>query len=223
MELLDGLSLERFVEEFGPVDPARTVHLLRQVCHSLGEAHARGLVHRDVKPANILLCRLGPDHDFVKVLDFGLVKHTAAGQTISMVSMEGMVVGTPTHMAPESALGHRDVDGRTDLFSLGGVAYYMLTGQPVFSGSTPVAAAIAHVKDTPIPVRLRSPFMIPLPLDAIIMECLAKDPDNRPASVAVVSDRLAAAYCPPERRSPASTAHLTQPRSGMSADRRCRR
>ena len=89
MQLLDGLSIERLVEEFGPVDPARTVYLLRQVCHSLGEAHARGLVHRDVKPANILLCRLGPDHDFVKVLDFGLVKHTAAGQTMSMVSMAG--------------------------------------------------------------------------------------------------------------------------------------
>ena len=91
MELLDGLSLERLVQQFGPVSPARTVYLLRQVCHSLGEAHARGLVHRDVKPANLLLCRLGPDHDFVKVLDFGLVKHTAAGKTMTMVSMDGMV------------------------------------------------------------------------------------------------------------------------------------
>ena len=133
MQLLDGLSVERLVEEFGPVNPARTVYLLRQVCHSLGEAHARGLVHRDVKPANILLCRLGPDHDFVKVLDFGLVKHTAAGRTMTMVSMDGVIVGTPAYMAPESALGQRDVDARTDLYSLGCVAYYMLTGQPVFS------------------------------------------------------------------------------------------
>ena len=167
MELLDGLSLERLVQEFGPVDPARTVYLLRQVCHSLGEAHARGLVHRDVKPANILLCRLGPDDDFVKVLDFGLVKHTAAGQTMTVVSMDGTVVGTPSYMAPESALGHRDVDGRTDIYSLGCVAYYMLTGRPVFSGETPVATAVAHVNNAPVPPRLRSPFTIPLALDAL--------------------------------------------------------
>ena len=95
IELLEGLSLERLVEDFGAVDPGRTVYLLRQVCHSLGEAHARGLVHRDVKPANILLCRLGPDDDFVKVLDFGLVKHTAEGRTVTMVSVEGTAVGTP--------------------------------------------------------------------------------------------------------------------------------
>ena len=193
MELLDGLSLERLVQQFGPVGPARTVYLLRQVCHSLGEAHARGLVHRDVKPANILLCRLGPDDDFVKVLDFGLVKHTAAGETMTMVSMDGMVVGTPGYMAPESALGHRDVDGRTDIYSLGCVAYYMLTGQPVFSEGTPVATAVAHVNNAPIPPRLRSPFTIPLALDALVMECLAKNPDDRPASASVVSERLATA------------------------------
>ena len=105
MELLDGLSLERLVQEFGPVEPARTVYLLRQVCHSLGEAHARGLVHRDIKPANIFVCRLGPDDDFVKVLDFGLVKHTAAGQTVTMLTMEGTAAGTPGYMAPEIALG----------------------------------------------------------------------------------------------------------------------
>ena len=118
MELLKGLSLSRLVEEFGPVDPGRAVYLLRQVCHSLGEAHARGLVHRDVKPANILVCRLGPDDDFVKVLDFGLVKH-AAGQTVTMLSIDGTVEGTPSYMAPEIALGRPDVDGRTDIYSLG--------------------------------------------------------------------------------------------------------
>ena len=192
MELLEGLSLERLVQEFGAVDPGRTVYLLRQVCHSLGEAHARGLVHRDVKPANIMVCRLGPDDDFVKVLDFGLVKHTAAGQTVTMLSMEGTVVGTPSYMAPEIALGHADVDGRTDIYSLGCVAYYMLTGQPVFSGDTPVATALAHVQNAPIPPGLRSEFKIPPALDALIMECLAKDPAARPASAAVMSERLAA-------------------------------
>ncbi len=193
MQLLDGLSVQRLVEEFGPVNPARTISLLRQVCHSLGEAHARGLVHRDVKPANILLCRLGPDHDFVKVLDFGLVKDTAAEQTMTVVSMEGIIVGTPSYMAPESTLGHREVDGRTDIYSLGCVAYYMLTGQPVFSEAMPIATAVAHVSIAPVPLRLRSSVTIPLALDALIMECLAKDPDDRPASAAVVSERLAAA------------------------------
>ena len=192
MELLEGLSLERLVQEFGAVDPGRTVYLLRQVCHSLGEAHARGLVHRDVKPANIMVCRLGPDDDFVKVLDFGLVKHTAAGQTVTMVSMEGTAVGTPSYMAPEIALGHPDVDGRADIYSLGCVAYYMLTGQHVFSGDTPVATALAHVQNAPIPPGLRSEFKIPPALDALIMECLAKDPAARPASAAVLSERLAA-------------------------------
>ena len=191
MELLEGLSLERLVEDFGAVDPGRTVYLLRQICHSLGEAHARGLVHRDIKPANVMVCRLGPDADFVKVLDFGLVKHTAAGQTVTMVSTAGTAVGTPSYMAPEIALGHADVDGRTDIYSLGCVAYYLLTAQHVFSGDTPVATAVAHVQSAPIPPGLRSEFSIPPALDALIMECLAKDPSARPASAAVLSERLA--------------------------------
>ena len=192
MELLEGLSLERLVQEFGAVDAGRTVYLLRQVCHSLGEAHARGLVHRDVKPANIMVCRLGPDDDFVKVLDFGLIKYSAAGKAVSMLSMEGTVVGTPSYMAPEIALGYSNVDGRADIYSLGCVAYYMLTGQDVFSGDTPVATALAHVQDAPVPPRLRSEFSVPPALDALIMECLAKDPAARPASAAVLSERLAA-------------------------------
>jgi serine/threonine protein kinase len=180
------------VQEFGAVDPARTVYLLQQVCHSLGEAHARGLVHRDVKPANILVCRLGPDDDFVKVLDFGLVKHTQDGQTVTVLSMEGVALGTPSYMAPEIALGRGDVEARTDIYSLGCVAYYMLTGQPVFSGDTPVATALAHVQAAPVPPRLRSQFELPPALDALILECLAKDPEARPASATAVSERLAA-------------------------------
>ena len=205
MELLDGVSLERLVEEFGALEPARTVYLLRQVCHSLGEAHARGLVHRDVKPANIMVCRLGPDTDFVKVLDFGLVKHAAAERTATMLSMPGTVVGTPGYMAPEIALGHADVDGRTDIYSLGCVAYYMLTGQHVFSAGTPVAIAMAHVQAAPIPPGARSEFKVPAPLDGLVMECLAKNPAARPATAALLSDRLAAtvpvdAWTPPAAR-----------------------
>ena len=146
--MLEGLSLEQLVQQFGEVPPARTVYLLQQVCHSLGEARTRGLVHRDVKPSNIMVCRLGPDDDFVKVLDFGLVKHTAAGKTVTMLS-GGYAVGTPTYMAPETALGHTDADARTDIYSLGCVALFPATGQPVFSADTPVAMALAHVQNAP--------------------------------------------------------------------------
>ena len=192
MELLAGLSLERFVQMFGPVEPARAVYLLRQVCHSLGEAHAQGLVHRDIKPANIFVCRLGPDDDFVKVLDFGIVKHVEGTATLTMLTMEGGTMGTPAYMAPEIALGQRNMDGRADIYSLGCVAYYLLTGDPVFSAETPVGMALAHVHDEPVRPSERSEFQIPAALEAIILECLAKDPTARPTSAAVLDARLAA-------------------------------
>ena len=191
MELLEGLSLEHLVQQFGPVEPRRTVYLLLQVCHSLAEAHKRGLIHRDVKPANIMVCRLGPDDDFVKVLDFGLVKQTAKEQTATALSMEGTVMGTPSFMAPEIARARADVDGRADIYSLGCVAYYMLTGSPVFSGDTPLATVLAHVQETPVPLGLRSEFTIPPALEELVMQCLAKDPSDRPPSVAAVRARLA--------------------------------
>ena len=183
MELLDGISLERYVQLFGPMEPARTVHLIAQVCHSLGEAHALGLVHRDIKPGNIFMCRLGPDYDFVKVLDFGLVKHldNRAGQ---MLTVEGTTAGTPEYMAPEIALGRADADGRADLYSLGCVAYFLLTGQPVFSSDSAVAVALAHVNESPAPPSARSEFQIPPALDAVVVQCLAKSPSARPATAA---------------------------------------
>ncbi len=192
MELLNGLSLERCVHEFGPMEPARVVYLLRQVCHSLGEAHARGLVHRDIKPANIFMCRLGPDDDFIKVLDFGLVKHFEAPLEGTMLTMEGLTAGTPGYMAPEVALGAPGVDGRADIYSLGCVAYYLLTGQQVFTGETAVATVLAHVKDEPVAPSVRSELAIPPALDAIILECLAKDPSARPASAVLLGQRFAA-------------------------------
>lgn len=132
----------------------------------------------------------------MKVLDFGLVQDIGAGRAVTMLSMEGTAAGTLGYMAPEAALGLGGVDGRTDIYSLGCVAYYMLTGQPVFSGDTPVAMALAHVQDAPIPPRLRSEFRIPPELDAVVMDCLAKDPGARPATAAIVSERLAAAVAP---------------------------
>ena len=166
MELLDGISLEHYVKTFGPMEPARVVYLLRQVCHSLGEAHARGLVHRDIKPANVFMCRLGPDEDFVKVLDFGLVKHAEPATTVTQLTVEGVTAGTPAYMPPEIALGHPGVDGRADFYSLGCVAYYLLTAQPVFAGDSPIAIALAHVHEPPLPPSVRSEFEIPDGMDA---------------------------------------------------------
>ena len=190
MELLHGLSLERFVQDFGPMEPARVVYLLRQVCHSLSEAHGRGLIHRDIKPANIFMCRLGPDDDFVKVLDFGLVKHFEAPIPGTMLT-HGRADGRHArlHGARNCARQRRRRRPRR-LYSLGCVAYYLLTGQPVFSGDTPVATVLAHVKDQPVPPSARSEVAIPPALDALILECLAKDPAGRPATAAAVSQRL---------------------------------
>ena len=196
MELLDGISLQRYVELFGPMEPPRVMYVLRQVLHSLGEAHGRGLVHRDVKPANILLCRLGPDDDFVKVLDFGLVKHFDASAA-TLLTQEGATAGTPAYMAPEIALGRGDIDRRADLYGLGCVAYYLLTGQPVFAGESDIAVALAHVQETPVSPSLRSEFNIPSALEALILQCLAKDPGARPAS-AEESDRRIAAIAVPD-------------------------
>jgi eukaryotic-like serine/threonine-protein kinase len=193
MELLNGISFERYVQEFGPMEPARVVNLLRQVCHSLGEAHARGLIHRDIKPANLFMCRLGPDDDFVKVLDFGLVKHADTSNARSMLTLEGVTAGTPGFMAPEIALGKPGVDGRADLYSLGCVAYYLLTGQHVFSGETPVATVLAHVQTPPPAPSARAEFPIPPALDAAILACLAKEPSDRPASASVLDRQLAEA------------------------------
>lgn len=190
MELLDGLSLEALVRRFGPVPPERAVHLLRQACHSLGEAHDAGLIHRDVKPANIFACRLGPDLDFVKVLDFGLVKHLDQ-QDLTLTADQG-TAGTPAYMAPEMALGQPDIDSRADIYALGCVAYWLLTGEPVFAGDTPMATLIAQVQAAPVPPSQRSETAVPPPLDEVILACLAKDPGERPQTAEELDRRLAA-------------------------------
>ncbi len=155
------------------------IYLLRQVCHSLAEAHSRGLVHRDVKPANIFVCRMGLEHDFVKVLDFGLVQVTgpspAHDLTQSLAALEG-VVGTPAFMAPEVIVGHQKVDHRADIYALGCVAYFLLTGQQVFQGGTQMQALIDHVSTVPAPPSARSSTPIPRSVDALVLACLEKDP-----------------------------------------------
>ncbi len=192
MELLEGIDLESLVTRFGPQPPSRVIFLLRQVCDSLAEAHSVGLVHRDIKPTNLFICKLGLHYDFVKVLDFGLVKRALSdGQT--QMTMEGTTTGTPAYMPPEIALGNPDVDGRADLYSLGCVAYFLLTGALVFDEKNPMSVALAHVQQEPVPVSQRSEQPIPASLERIVMACLNKKPENRPKSAVELSALLAEA------------------------------
>jgi len=191
MELLDGIDLESLVERFGPVPPARAVHVLRQACASLAEAHAQGLVHRDVKPANIHLCRMGLEHDFVKVLDFGIVKSRRhPTERHALATAADKIIGTPAFMPPEMAVGDT-VDGRADIYGLGCVAYWLLTGELVFDGATPYEVVAQHINAVPVPPAVRSGRPIPVALDDVILDCLAKDPERRPPDGLELSRRLA--------------------------------
>jgi serine/threonine-protein kinase len=194
MELLEGLDLETLVRRFGPVPPERAIHLLIQACDSLAEAHATGLVHRDVKPANMLTCHFGLKWDFVKVLDFGLVKTAWSLGDDDRLTSEGTITGTPAYMAPEAVLGARAIDARVDLYGLGCVAYWLLTGERLFVGRTPVEVLLHHARTPPVPPSERSGREIPPALEALVLSCLAKEPDERPASAEWLAARLA--ECP---------------------------
>ena len=197
MELLNGLDAERIVKKFGPMPAERVIHLIRQVCHSLSEAESLSLVHRDIKPANIVLCRYGEDYDFVKVLDFGIVKaihepgHTGGTTTVPALTAEH-VVGTPAFIAPEQVLGRRRVDHRADIYATGCVTYWLLTGELVFTGDTPMEFLIQHTQATPRPPSARTELPIPKELDAIVLACLAKDPSDRPQTARELARRLEA-------------------------------
>ncbi len=192
MELLDGMDLESLVRQKGPVPAGRVIHILRQVCESLEEAHARGLVHRDIKPANIHIGRLGMRQDFVKVLDFGLVKSVAAEHPEhSLATAAGSVAGTPAYMAPEMALGE-PVDGRADLYALGCVAYYLLTGRLVFEAANGLQMIAKHMREAPVAPAARAELTVPPALNGLVLACLAKDPVDRPPSAAQLSRSLAA-------------------------------
>jgi serine/threonine-protein kinase len=191
MELLEGMDLETLVRTHGAVPAHRAAYILQQVCESLAEAHARGLVHRDIKPANIHLGTLGLQHDFAKVLDFGLVKAAAGGAELSQMTAAGFAAGTPAYMAPEMVLSDR-VDGRADLYALGCVAYYLLSGKVVFEAANPVQAIAHHLKDAPVPIAERSGIAVPADLERLVLDLLAKSPEERPQSAIEVSRRLAA-------------------------------
>lgn len=188
MELLDGIDLETLVKKYGPQPPARVISILRQVCRSLDDAHRNGLVHRDIKPTNIFLCRLGNEYDFAKVLDFGLVKVTDENET--RLTGEGATTGTPAYMAPEMALGTSELDGRTDLYAVGCVAYWLVTGTLVFEEKGAAAMMLAHVRKDPVPPSKRGGLTVPASLDRVIMMCLAKEPSERPASAEVLARLL---------------------------------
>jgi serine/threonine-protein kinase len=192
MELLDGYDSDTLVRRFGPLPPERVVYLLRQVCHSLEEAHRAGLVHRDIKPANILICRQGLDLDFAKVVDFGLVKHfRGSTHGDGQLTSGRHVAGTPEYMSPEMALGKNDVDRRSDIYSLGCVAYWMLTGKPVFEAKSPLEVALNHVETSPVPPSKRTERVIPGDFEQIVLDCLSKDPRQRPQTATGLADRLA--------------------------------
>jgi serine/threonine protein kinase len=180
MEYLDGLDLYTLVKTHGPIPHDRVSYLLRQACRSLGDAHSNGLIHRDIKPGNIYVCRMGLNYDFIKVLDFGLVKTEKTGdEWTNDLTLEGVTTGTTSYMAPEMVLGKEQVGARADLYALGGVAYWLLTGQLVFEQDTPMAIVVDQVKTEPAPPSQRTELDIPEELDRIVLKCLEKDPDNR--------------------------------------------
>jgi serine/threonine-protein kinase len=193
MELLDGLDFNQLIDRFGALPAGRVVYLLRQACHSLGDAHDAGLVHRDIKPSNLLACRLGPDYDFVKVLDFGLValRGTHFGDATEL-TVEGQTAGTPAFMPPEVARGAVDVDRRADVYALGCVAYWLMTGQRVFTDDSPLAVIAHHLQTAPQPPSRRSELDVPADLERVVLSCLEKDRALRPNDAWELDIRLAA-------------------------------
>ena len=193
MELLDGFDLETLVTRFGPLPPERAIYLLCQVCDSLAEAHSSSLIHRDIKPANIYVCRYGRSTDFVKVLDFGLVKLRQEDVSGELdVTAEHGPGGTPAYMAPELAAGDGHVDGRADIYALGCVAYWLVTGQMVFEARAGLEMMAHHIRTPPTPPSQRAELDVPRALDEVILACLEKAPNRRPQTADELAQRLAA-------------------------------
>jgi len=163
-----------------------------QVCHSLAEAHEAGLVHRDIKPANVYVCRYGREVDFVKVLDFGLVKsHGPEGATELNLTRDRAVGGTPAFMSPEQVMSDRPLDGRSDIYAVGCLAYWLVTGQPVFTGRTAIEIMMHHAQTVPVPPSVRTEVAISNRFDAVVLACLEKDPNARPATADALAAELA--------------------------------
>jgi serine/threonine-protein kinase len=218
MELLQGINLHQLVDLDGPLPPGRVVHLLRQACGALTEAHAAGLIHRDIKPANLMVCLYGGIPDFLKVLDFGLVKDVgalegaatgdgvAAGSADAALSQDGSLLGTPLYMAPEGMSDPAKVDARADLFALGAVGYFLLTGKSPFPGRTAIEVFRRERQGPPPPLARNARHPVPSALDETIGRCLAFRPQDRPASAEELDAILeACAVTPPWKREDART------------------
>ncbi|MGE3804404.1 MAG: serine/threonine-protein kinase [Gemmataceae bacterium] len=193
MELLPGLSLADLIAKHGALPPGRVVYLLRQVCNALHEAHGMGLIHRDIKPGNIFAARRGGVDDVAKLLDFGLVKQSVGGQE-SALTQEGYISGSPPYMSPEQASSGEHVDARTDIYSLGAVAYHLVTGHTPFEGRTLLDQIVAHARDPVVPASTRHPG-VPADLDAIILRCLEKKVADRFQSARELEKALAGCAC----------------------------
>jgi serine/threonine-protein kinase len=199
MEMLEGMDLESLIRQYGALPPGRVIYLLRQACESLAEAHERGLVHRDIKPANIHVGRVGLKYDFVKVLDFGLVKEVKRpAHQDTLITAQGMAIGTPSYMAPEVALGEA-VDGRADIYALGCVAFYLLTGRLVFEADNPMRLLVKHIEEKPPAPSSKTDHRIPASLDSAVLACLVKDPAARTPTALAFADALLGAEAEVER------------------------
>ncbi len=194
MELLPGMSFEQLVERHGPLAAGRVVYLVRQVCGALAEAHSVGLIHRDIKPANIFVAQRGGVFDVAKLLDFGLVKERTAGPERQTTSRLASFSGTPLYMSPEQASAYEEVDGRTDIYALGAVAYYLLTGKPPFSGTSIMELLAAHAAAKVLPPSELNDS-VPDDLDQVVLRCLAKHPDDRFLAAADLAKALDSCRC----------------------------
>jgi serine/threonine-protein kinase len=194
MEYLPGLSLEELVAKHGPLPPARVVFLLRQLCGALAEAHAVGLIHRDLKPGNVILGNRGGLPDVAKLLDFGLVHRPTGDGDETRLTHAGLIFGTPTYMSPEQAVGKGEVDARSDIYSLGALAYFLLTSQPPFVRGSVVQTLAAHISEPLVPL---PPFreQVPVDLQAVVLRCLSKQPEERYSSARAVDAALGDCAC----------------------------
>ncbi len=194
MEFLEGMDLDQLVREHGPLQPSRAIHILAQVSGALAEAHLMGLIHRDIKPANIVLTERADEPDVVKVVDFGLVKTLERTDSQVGITHVDSITGTPLYLAPEAITAPDTVDGRSDIYALGGVAYFILTGHHVFDGKAVVEVLSKHLAEEPVPPSERLGRPLPADLDAVILSCLAKNRDARPASAHALRTALLACH-----------------------------
>ena len=194
MEYLPGLNLEALINRYGPLPPGRAVHFLRQVCQALREAHGVGLLHRDIKPSNIIATTRGGVPDVAKLLDFGLVQGSGFEEGSDRLTVQGTILGSPPYMSPEQAASKSNLDARSDIYSLGGVAFFLLTGSPPFVRETAMEMLVAHAYEKPQFPSDLSP-RVPADLEAVVLRCLEKKPADRYRAIEDVDKALAACAC----------------------------